>query len=48
MTCTRPQAESQKNPLTRERRPHMTQLRHWLCTAATVFISVSASIKVLA
>ncbi|MEA2969261.1 MAG: hypothetical protein QOE78_2522, partial [Alphaproteobacteria bacterium] len=25
MTCTRPQAESQKNPLTRGRRPHMTQ-----------------------
>jgi methyl acetate hydrolase len=25
MTCTRPQAESQ-NPLTRGRRPHMTQL----------------------
>jgi len=24
MTCTRPQAESQKNPLTRGRRPHMT------------------------
>ena len=23
MTCTRPQAESQKNPLTRGRRPHM-------------------------
>jgi hypothetical protein len=25
MTCTRPQAESQKDPLTRGRRPHMTQ-----------------------
>ena len=28
MTCTRPQAESQKDPLTRGRRPHMTHLRH--------------------
>jgi hypothetical protein len=28
MTCTRPQAESQKNPLTRGRRPHMTRCCH--------------------
>jgi hypothetical protein len=28
MTCTRPQAESQKNPLTRGRRPHMTHSEH--------------------
>ena len=27
MTCTRPQAKSQKNPLTRGRRPHMTPSR---------------------
>src|ERR1035441_8661349 len=28
MTCTRPRAESQKNPLTRGRRPHMTLSRY--------------------
>src|ERR1035437_5017477 len=28
--------------MTRGRRPHMTQLRHWLCTAATVLMPVSA------
>ena len=28
MTCTRPQAESQKDPLTRGRRPHMTPSGH--------------------
>src|SRR5664279_1724576 len=35
MTCTRPQAESQKNPLTRGRRPHMTQSGH-SCTEGRV------------
>jgi hypothetical protein len=31
MTCTRPQAESQKDPLTCGRRPHMTLNGHaWL------------------
>ena len=29
------------------RRPHVTQLRHWLCTAAMVLMPVLASIKLL-
>ena len=33
MTCTRPQAKSQKNPLTRGRRPHMTQCMVRPCVA---------------
>ena len=34
MTCTRPQAESQKNPLTRGRRPHMTRWMVRPCVAS--------------
>ena len=42
MTCTRPQAESQKNPLTRGRRPHMTHLGNGLCIAAIEIMLIFA------
>ena len=47
MTCTRPQAESQKNPLTRGRRPHMTYFdRHRVVGAGSVtLISAMAYIE---
>jgi len=47
MTAPERFAEMPDFPLHRGRRPYMTQLRHWLCTAAMVLMPVSTPIKVL-